>query len=80
MPNEFPSLFKDYVCPEPDVKGDWGGSVNGDTTSGQGAMPKGTAGIIPEVTYVDVQGAPGPNDQAQIVSIAGGIPRDMKGK
>lgn len=76
---EFSTLFADAPVPTPGVGGDWGGTVNGDQTFGQGAAPKGVAGIMPEVTYVDINGAPGPNEKAPIADIAGGIPRDMKG-
>jgi hypothetical protein len=27
MPKDFISPFKDYVCPKPDVKGDWQGRI-----------------------------------------------------
>jgi len=57
------TLFKDAVGPtDKDLGGDWGGTKNGDT-SFQGAE-KGTSGRIPEVTMVDVQGAPKPGASA----------------
>lgn len=80
MPSEFKSLFKEAVVPEPGVKGDWGATHDGDTSIGQGAAPKGTPGIMPEVTYVDLKDAPGPNEKATIVDIATGAPHDNLGK
>lgn len=60
--------FEDAVVPTPGLGGDWGGTKNGDT-SFQGAV-KGDAGKIPEVTFVDVNGAPPRNSKATITGIA----------
>jgi hypothetical protein len=62
------TLFGDATAPDKDLGGDWGGSKNGDT-SFQGAE-KGDAGKIPEVTFVDIQGAPKPG--ASVGEGAGG--------
>jgi hypothetical protein len=64
MPEEFKSLFTDYVVPMPSMGGDWGGTKNGDTGF-QGAQ-KGTAGKIPEVTFVDVKGGDKPGASAGV--------------
>jgi hypothetical protein len=60
--------FSDAVVPTPGMGGDWGGTKDGDT-SFQGAT-KGTRGIVPEVTLVDVNGAPGVNSKATVTGIA----------
>jgi hypothetical protein len=39
MPNEFISPFKDYVCPQPEVKGDWGGRIGGNITDAPATTP-----------------------------------------
>jgi len=50
-------LFKDACYPDAsNVKGDWGATHGGDTTS-QG-LEKGDQGKLPEITFVSVQGAP----------------------
>lgn len=47
--------FGDAVVPTPSNEGDWGGTKQGyEIAGGQ----KGVTGILPEVTTVDVQGAP----------------------
>jgi hypothetical protein len=51
----FRTHFGDAVVPTPEVGGTWGGTKNGlDIGSGG----KGTGGVLPEVTLVDVEGAP----------------------
>jgi hypothetical protein len=61
--------FKDKIAPDQDVKGDWGGSTNGvDIPGGQ----KGTAGIMPEVTFVDAPGGANVGESSNLGGLGGG--------
>jgi len=65
---DFKSLFKDKIMPVPEMGGDWGGSKNGaDIPGGQ----KGTAGIIPEVCYVDAPGGANVGESANLGGLGG---------
>ena len=83
MPKEFKSHFTDYVVPMPELAGNWGGTKNGtDIPGGE----KGTSGIMPEVTFVDLAGAPGPGDSAGAIKgdigmdpVRGKAPMPVKG-
>lgn len=72
--------FVDAIVPtDKSLGGDWGGTKNGaDIQGGQ----KGTAGKIPEVTFVDIQGAPKPGSSATAGSqgkVANKGPKDVGG-
>lgn len=57
--------------PTPSGDSDWGATYGGDASLGQGAAPKGTQGEMKEVTFVSIEGDPGPGGKVERGPIAG---------